>query len=451
MLESAVSGFEPRKSSSSLLEREEYRPAAPLVRRYSISAASVSPHSSDVSKQALATKVQRLKDKVKLAKEDYLELRQEVSDLQEYSNAKLDRVTRYLGVLAEKTRKLDQVALETEARISPLINEKKRLFNDLLTAKAVAIHVNFAANYVPSEQILSNCGESLILNDTDTQSWTPDVKSKFLLSAKSLTSKATTQDPLVPKVPFMTTRVSHSEFSYSFPVITGRKFMRLYFYSNSYNGFNATNAMFSVSSGSFSLLKNFSTAQTTDALNYAYIVKEYLIAMDDETLTIKFTPSTNSLNAYAFVNGIEVMSMPDDIYKNDDGTLKMVDQDSLIYIDNTTVLENVYRINVGGNDISPFGDTGLYRSWYNDQPYLYGETFGIPVTTDPSKTIITYPKDMPTYIAPEYVYSTVRLMGLNPQINKNYKLTLIFSVDVGFVYMVRLHLCEVQAAISEKC
>ncbi|PQQ13289.1 kinesin-like protein KIN-14B isoform X3 [Prunus yedoensis var. nudiflora] len=29
----------------------------------------------------------------------------------------------------------DQFALETEARISPLINEKRRLFNDLLTAK----------------------------------------------------------------------------------------------------------------------------------------------------------------------------------------------------------------------------------------------------------------------------------------------------------------------------
>ena len=44
-----------------------------------------------------------------LAKEDYLELRQEASDLQEYSNAKLDRVTRYLGVLAEKTRKLGMI------------------------------------------------------------------------------------------------------------------------------------------------------------------------------------------------------------------------------------------------------------------------------------------------------------------------------------------------------
>lgn len=41
-----------------------------------------------------------------LAKEDYLELRQEVNDLQEYSNAMLDRVTRYLGVLAEKTCEL---------------------------------------------------------------------------------------------------------------------------------------------------------------------------------------------------------------------------------------------------------------------------------------------------------------------------------------------------------
>ncbi|KAL4353895.1 hypothetical protein GQ457_06G043720 [Hibiscus cannabinus] len=133
-----VSGFEPRRSSLSSPEELPRAIVAPLMRRYSISAAAssiVSPYSSEFSKQALASKVLRLKDKLKLAKEDYLELRQDVSDLQEYSNAKLDRVTRYLGVLAEKTRKLDQFALESEARISPLVNEKKRLFNDLLTAK----------------------------------------------------------------------------------------------------------------------------------------------------------------------------------------------------------------------------------------------------------------------------------------------------------------------------
>ncbi|KAK3019327.1 hypothetical protein RJ639_003701 [Escallonia herrerae] len=124
-----VAGFEPKKAV------DDHKPPLPVAhRRYSISASSVSPR-SESSRQALTPKLQKLKDKVKLAREDYLELRQEASDLQEYSNAKLDRVARYLGVLAQKTRKLDQAALETEARISPLMNEKKRLYNELLTAK----------------------------------------------------------------------------------------------------------------------------------------------------------------------------------------------------------------------------------------------------------------------------------------------------------------------------
>ncbi|KAF5749741.1 hypothetical protein HS088_TW03G00066 [Tripterygium wilfordii] len=130
-----VSGFEPRKSSSPFEPEDHRASVAPMVRRYSISAASVLPNPEISSKHALANKVGQLEDKVQAAKEDLLELRQEASDLQEYSNAKLDRVTRYLGVLAEKTRKLDQVAAETEARIYPLTIEKRRLFNDLLTAK----------------------------------------------------------------------------------------------------------------------------------------------------------------------------------------------------------------------------------------------------------------------------------------------------------------------------
>ncbi|KAI3502681.1 hypothetical protein L1887_30905 [Cichorium endivia] len=126
-----VSGFEPRKSPA---EQPPSAPA-PIVRRYSISTPPIVAHSELVSKQSVATKLHNLKDKVKHAKEDYVELRQEAVDLQEYSNAKLDRVTRYLGVLADKTRKLDQAALEAEAKVAPLINEKKRLYNELLTAK----------------------------------------------------------------------------------------------------------------------------------------------------------------------------------------------------------------------------------------------------------------------------------------------------------------------------
>lgn len=128
-----VKGFEPKKTTSFEFDDHQTRPA-PLGRRFSISSSSVLPP-YELSKHAMASKLQKLKDKLKLAREDHAVLRQEASDLQEYSNAKLDRITRYLGVLADKTRMLDQSALETEARISPLIKEKKRLFNDLLTAK----------------------------------------------------------------------------------------------------------------------------------------------------------------------------------------------------------------------------------------------------------------------------------------------------------------------------
>ncbi|BFG35594.1 hypothetical protein CerSpe_218670 [Prunus speciosa] len=106
-----VSGFEPRKLSSSSstassFDHDDYKPGAPLVRRYSISAASALAQ-SELSNHSVTSKLRKLKDQVKLAREDYLELRQEAN----------------------------QFALETQARISPLINEKRRLFNDLLTAK----------------------------------------------------------------------------------------------------------------------------------------------------------------------------------------------------------------------------------------------------------------------------------------------------------------------------
>ncbi|XP_027074966.2 kinesin-like protein KIN-14B isoform X1 [Coffea arabica] len=127
-----VTGFEPPRKSP---EREDHYQRPPLLaRRYSISTSSFSTH-SELSKHALSSKLFKLKDKVEHVREDYMELRQEAVDLQEYSNAKMDRLMRYLGVLADKTRKLDQAAVEMEARMSPLIYEKKKLFNDLLTAK----------------------------------------------------------------------------------------------------------------------------------------------------------------------------------------------------------------------------------------------------------------------------------------------------------------------------
>ncbi|KAA3454621.1 receptor-like protein kinase FERONIA [Gossypium australe] len=300
-------------------------------------------------------------------------------------------------------------------------------------------HLVLAADYVPTEKILLNCGEKSDLSDNDNRKWTPDVGSKFLTGTeKSVTSPAASQDPAVPEVPYMTARVFHSNFTYSFPVVSGRKFVRLYFYANSYDGQNATNALFSVTSGSYTLLKNFSAAQTSEALNYAFVIKEYSINVNGDHLNLTFSPSSTPSNAYAFVNGIEVLSMPD-LYSNSDG-VPIVGQQAPFTIDNTTALENVYRLNVGGSDISPSGDTGLFRSWYDDQPYLFGAAFGVSAAADPNVTI-DY-GTMATYTAPVSVYTTARSMGPNAPINDNYNLTWLFSIDTGFSYLVRLHFCE---------
>lgn len=321
-----------------------------------------------------------------------------------------------------------------------------QIFGFLLVASV--LHVVSAADYVPTDKILMNCGGPPETTDTDGRKWTSDIGSKFASAGgNSFTSTAATQAPSVPDVPCMTARVFKSEYTYSFPVASGRKFVRLHFYPSSYSGLNASNAIFSVSSGSYTLLKNFSVAQTTQALNYAFMVKEYSVNVPTTTLNLTFKPSPASPNSYAFVNGIEVISMPD-IYNTADGNAFIVGQTTAFIIDNSTALENVYRLNVGGQDISPSGDTGLFRSWNDDAPYIFGASLGVTETTAPNMTI-RYPSSMPSYIAPVNVYSTARSMGPDENINLNYNLTWVFTIDSGFSYLVRLHFCEVEQDMTK--
>ncbi|KAI4355980.1 hypothetical protein L6164_000034 [Bauhinia variegata] len=307
----------------------------------------------------------------------------------------------------------------------------------------LSIGVSRAQDYRPAEKLLVNCGGPAQSNDTDGRTWYTDIGSKYISSAaNSMTSQAATQDPSVAEVPYMTARVSRSEFTYSFPVAAGRKFVRLYFYPNSYSGLNATNARFGVTAQSYTLLRNFSAVETALGLNYAFIMKEFSVNVDGDTLNITFTPSTNVSNAYAFVNGIEILSMPDIYSSSDpDNPVLVVGTQTPFTIDNTTALENVYRVNVGGNTISPSQDTGLFRTWTDDQLFLFGGGYGVTEPADP-EVKIQYPSGTPTYIAPVDVYRTARSMGPNANVNVNYNLTWIFNIDSGFSYLVRLHFCE---------
>ncbi|KAK9924893.1 hypothetical protein M0R45_033238 [Rubus argutus] len=77
------------------------------------------------------------------------------------------------------------------------------------------------------------------------------------------------------------------------------------------------------------------------------------------------------------------------------------------YIENSTALESMYRINVGGSLVSPEGDTGMYRTWNEDDPYLdvvSRRSSIIPLT---SYVELRFSK-IPEYTAPKEVYHTGR-------------------------------------------
>ncbi|XP_057448065.1 receptor-like protein kinase FERONIA [Lotus japonicus] len=302
-------------------------------------------------------------------------------------------------------------------------------------------------SYVPSENIVLNCGSSTSgLLEYDGRNWTGDIASPHVHSnaehTKSLTARAPSTQS-IPEVPYMTARIFQSQFAYTFNVTPGPKFIRLHFYPASYLDFNVSNAFLSVTAGNFTLLHNFSVSLNADYLNLAYFMKEFIVHVSGSSLELTFTASSNASDAYAFVNGIEVVSMPLGLYiRGDDANLPLVGHyPKLLYLYNDSAMENLYRLNVGGEQILPKYDTGMFRTWDTDSGYTFG-AFGIQPY---NMTVpIVYTDDIPAYTAPENVYRTSRSMATfeNGLVNLNYNQTWLFPVDSGFNYLVRLHFCE---------
>ncbi|KAL7204445.1 hypothetical protein ACSBR2_017505 [Camellia fascicularis] len=303
--------------------------------------------------------------------------------------------------------------------------------------------------YTPTDYFLLDCGSSSNATSQDGRSWDGDTTSKFSpsnIGTTSSPSTATEQDSSVTDIPFLTARIFTSKFTYTFPVSSGPKFIRLYFYPATYSNLDRSKSYFSVTAANYTLLTNFSAFLTVSALvpqQYS-LVKEFILNVrDTQKLDITFNPSPNS---YAFINGIEVVSIPNNFYmKGDLNPIPLVGFQQSFYMDNNTALETLYRLNVGGNDVSVNHDTGMYRTWHPDDPYIYGTGFGlVPHLEVP----IRYTNETPNYTAPATVYTTARTMGRDPYVNLKYNLTWIFAVDSGFWYLARLHFCEFQPDVT---
>ncbi|XP_047154826.1 receptor-like protein kinase ANXUR2 [Vigna umbellata] len=288
-----------------------------------------------------------------------------------------------------------------------------------------------------SDSLMLSCGlDKSGAKDSDGRQWSSD--EKYLSENNTLTFKASFQDPsLLSEVPYMTARIFTSKASYKFPIQGDKRYwLRLHFYPSSYNTFDPVDSYFSVTANGLKLLSNFSASVTCQALSQAYLDREYSLApLDSDTLTVTFTPSDKHDKAFAFINGIQLIEMPE-----------LFDEAPLLGFDDQTMdtktmhFQTMFRLNVGGQYIAPNNDSGLSRTWYDDTPYIYGSATG--VTNQATKEEKIDYKTQPESIAPVDIYSTSRSMGTNKDVNMGYNLTWIFQVDPASMYLTRLHFCE---------
>ncbi|CAL4957465.1 unnamed protein product [Urochloa decumbens] len=312
----------------------------------------------------------------------------------------------------------------------------------LLVAGAAAVAESKA--YAPADRVLLNCGSTTDGLDGDGRKWVADTNDNSWLAdagKSSLMMAADKMDNGLPStIPYMSARVFTTEAVYNFTVNPhDRHWVRLHFYPSSYNGLAPEGFHFSVSTSTgLTLLRNFSVFTYAKALSQAFVIREFSLPPTAAGyLSITFTPMPVGNDTYAFVNGIEVISMPD-IFADPATTVGFADQT----VDFAgTALQTMYRFNVGGSYIPPANDSGLTRHWYDDTPYVLGPTMGVTYKAGPHFQL-KYPSEIAEYAAPPEVYLGTRSMGSDPRMNQNYNLTWTMAVDANFTYVARLHFCE---------
>ncbi|KAL3834341.1 hypothetical protein ACJIZ3_009077 [Penstemon smallii] len=293
--------------------------------------------------------------------------------------------------------------------------------------------------FTPQDNYLINCGSSTSTVAVDNRFFLGDSSnnaSVYLSKGKSI-SLANPNPVSVSSVLYTTARLFTSASSYTFKIKnSGTHLVRLHFSPFVSNSYDLKNGEFNVMANGFSILSKF-VANVT-------VVKEFFMMVDKVELEIMFTPSSDS--NFAYVNAIEVFSVPEDFFVDAGGVALISPNGIQEFRQNISalILETVHRINVGGSKLTSFNDT-LWRTWIPDEDFL--------VLKSAAKVARTF--DPPNYQpggatrenAPDNVYMTAQQMNVaNGSLNFLFNITWDFPVSRegdDTMHFVRLHFCDI--------
>ncbi|XP_059442299.1 receptor-like protein kinase THESEUS 1 [Corylus avellana] len=285
------------------------------------------------------------------------------------------------------------------------------------------------ASFTPVDNYLIACGSSKSFTFQD-RTFVPDSDHSSLV-LKTGNSSVSSSNSSVPSPIYQSARIFVGMGSYKFKIEQeGRHWVRLYFYPLPKSGQNLNSASMSIITDNIVLLNNF----TFKNYNGSYMFKEYAINVTSDTLTLTFIPSNNS---FAFINAIEVVSIPDLVLPDQ---ALAVNPSSTVSGLSELALETVYRLNMGGPLLTAQNDT-LGRTWENDVKYLHVNSSAANVSVSPSN--IKYPAGVTPEVAPNLVYATAEMMEDPNVAIVNFNITWVFSVDPSFMYLVRVHFCDI--------
>ncbi|GLT93155.1 hypothetical protein SLE2022_109580 [Rubroshorea leprosula] len=300
----------------------------------------------------------------------------------------------------------------------------------LIWVSSISFLIPASLGFDPVDNYLIDCG-SFTNQSMGDRVFVADNSSSYTLSTPqnivartSVDFSSSTSDSVL----YQTARVFNGISHYTFPIKEqGRHWIRFHFFPFVNGSYNMSKAEFSVSAQNFMLIRE-------PRFEGGSVVKEYCLNVTADELVVTFTPSANS---FAFVNALEMFSLPDYLIPKEASVIGLQgDNRSLL----GNALETVARVNMGNVTIPRQNDT-LWRLWVSDDAYLLHTNLGTFVSRVSTVNITGRPEI--ENIAPLSVYGTATWLNteLDPRMNAN--LTWRVDVDPGFEYLVRLHFCDV--------